>query len=624
VVLLAQVLAVRAPAQETRPKTSGIRVEDLLPGHRVKAKVVRTGEGPIRSDDLELLPRGGRDSVLGPVESLSGDRFSVFGVRVEIVPETEGEGGGRFRRDSLHGGDWAKVDGRFREGGLLRARRVRAEEPRERGVLEGRVDAVEPAADGWDLRILGTEVRVPARTRVDVPEELGETPLESLTEGPPSRGRRTEEDFVPGTIRLGDFVTLGGTVTARVGREEEFDLDAGNDRDRTRPSLRIRLEATARPSERVFLVAGVEDERAWTLRDDGGEGRSRTTNLRETFVFFRDVLGRGIDLEAGRLHFKDDRQWLYDRDLDGVRVTLDGKPWLAEASLTTVAFGGRATRPLVSLGPVNPLNPVLRHDETSGERDEETTNAMAVLTREFSGRNAVSAFFIGRFDRGKEDDSPLFAGVQARLRPVEDVRAWADLALARGRDRDERIRGSGFDVGATWVLPLPLEPSLTAGYAFGSGGDDDPANGDSDFRQTGLQDNTGRWNGVTTFGLYGELLDPELSNLGIATAGLGFRPGRRTSLDLVAHRYAQPRPARFLRDSGIRGDLDVDPVNSSLAADPDGVHHEIGWEYDAILGWRELPSCDVEIVVGRFEPGAALSAAGRSATFLKLEVRLKF
>ncbi|HKB15427.1 MAG TPA: alginate export family protein [Planctomycetota bacterium] len=617
--LLLSWLSASATAQETKPAQRRLRVEDLLVGHRIEAKVVRSEGTGLRSSDLELLPSGGRDSVTGPVEEVSGERFSVFGVGIEIVPETEGERGVRFDRDSLREGEWVKVDGRMRESGRLRARRIRPEQARDRGTLEGRIETIESTPEGRRLRMLGVDVDVSARERVDVPEELAEASLEALTEEPPSRRRRTEEDFVPGSIRLGEWGTLGGTITGKVDREGEFDLDSSKADTQRTETLRVRLEATVRPSDRVFVVAGVEQEREWVTELGDADETRRRTNLKETFVFVRDLPARGLDLEAGRIHLKDDRQWLYDRDLDGVRLSYDRPQWHAETSLTTVWFGGRATR--TRFVPRPPGIPTKQIAETSGERDEEATNVTATLTREFPERDEVSGFFVGRFDRGREDDSPLFVGIQARLKSVEDLEAWADVAGVWGTDRDERIRGYGFDVGATLELPLPLKPSLTASYAFGSGGDDDPTDGDSNFRQTGFQDNVDRWSGITSFNYYGEVLDPELSNLSVATAGLGFRLGRRTSLDLVAHRYTQPRPAPFLRDMNPDGDLL--PV-SQRVADPDGVHHEIGWEGDAILGWREIRNLDVEVVYGRFEPGEALSLAEPAATFLKFEVRFKF
>ena len=334
------------------------------------------------------------------------------------------------------------------------------------------------------------------------------------------------------------------------------------------------------------------------------------TNLRETFAFVRDVGLSGLDVEAGRLLFRDDRRWLFNRDLDGARFSFDRNPWHAEASLTTLAFGGRK----VVLFPAFAGTP-----EKTVAKDEETTNLIASVTRDLPGRGELSAFLVDRKDRGIEDASPTLAGLQARIEPIEDLKGWVDFAFetGRGAGRDalgqihhERIQGYGLDLGATWVLPFRLQPSITAGFAVGSGGDRDPSDGNSNFRQTGLEDNSGRWNGVTTFRLYGELFDPELSNLSIATLGFGLRPGKRTSLDLVGHRYTQPSPAAFLRESALR-------------AIPDGVHGDLGWEADAVLGWREVRNLDVEVVLARLDPGGAF-AGERAATFFKFEVRFKF
>ncbi|MGI6657130.1 MAG: alginate export family protein [Desulfobulbus sp.] len=116
------------------------------------------------------------------------------------------------------------------------------------------------------------------------------------------------------------------------------------------------------------------------------------------------------------------------------------------------------------------------------------------------------------------------------------------VCLSRGGVR--RARLSGF-----WLLCCllgALQPSLTVGYALGSG-DRKGGSVNRTFRQSGLQDNTCRFNGVEDFQMYGEVLDPELSNIGITTLAVGIRPSARSSLDLVHHLYRQ--------DVGVSGRL---------------------------------------------------------------------
>ena len=47
----------------------------------------------------------------------------------------------------------------------------------------------------------------------------------------------------------------------------------------------------------------------------------------------------------------------------------------------------------------------------------------------------------------------------------------------------------------------------------------------------GLQENEADFGGAASFKDYGEVLDPELSNLAIFTVGLGLRPSEKFSLD---------------------------------------------------------------------------------------------
>jgi len=578
-----------APAQE--PERSRPRVVELPEGVRVAAKGEVLEPGILEVKDLELVPPGELDEILGPVDEVDvdGNRLRVLGVLVEF-PRTarlRDAEGNDIRLSDLSPGTWVKAEGSQSGSRRLRARRVRVEEPRSRVSVVARIEEIEESPEVVRLSLLGLEVQVPPRTRVDVPEELADRDLSSLVEQPPSLRRRTEEDFVPGTISLFENLALGGTITTIVERKEDRNLLSDGDRDETDFALRTRLEATWTPAKDIWVVAGVSDSREWDLKDERNNEKARRTSLRETFAYVRDFGWKGLDIEVGRLHFRDDRQWIFDRDLDGLRVGYDLRPFHLEGSVTTVALGGERE-----------------------EVDAETTNLMGFASLELADLGEVEAYVIDREHRRSEDDSPLFLGTRGKVEPIRDVEFWFDAAYATGVDDEEHIRGYGVDVGATWVAPGALEPSFTLGYAFGSGGDDDPTDGDANFRQTGLQDNVDKWNGVTSFHVYGEVFDPELSNLEVLTAGVGIRPARRTSLDLVAHRYRQAQAADFLRDSDLR-------------ARPDGRDEYLGWEWDLIFGWRRLPFVDLEIVAGRFYPGAAF-AGDTPATFVKFETRFKF
>jgi alginate production protein len=174
-----------------------------------------------------------------------------------------------------------------------------------------------------------------------------------------------------------------------------------------------------------------------------------------------------------------------------------------------------------------------------------------------------------------------------------------ELAHVRGRDGSRAIRGWGVDAGVTYTAALPLRPALTAAYAVGSGESTPDGRSDGAFRQTGLQENEGRWSGVTRFKYYGELLDPELSNLAIATMGLGLRPTERSSVDLVYHEYRQQIASLALR-------------GATLAADPSGLTRELGRELDLVVGYDGVKGLEVKGVFSYFIPGQAFPRADGS------------
>ncbi|MGI9435193.1 MAG: alginate export family protein, partial [Geminicoccaceae bacterium] len=145
----------------------------------------------------------------------------------------------------------------------------------------------------------------------------------------------------------------------------------------------------------------------------------------------------------------------------------------------------------------------------------------------------------------------------------------------------------------------PLQPSVTLGYAFGSG-DGDPDDGiDEAFKQTGLSSNEGRFGGVTQFVTYGEALAPELSNIHIFTAGFGFRPAPGMFVDVVYHHYLFDELADRVRGSNLTARANQIPGLEST---------EIGDAVDFVVGFRDLfgiRGLGFESRAGVFFPGKA-------------------
>ena len=187
-------------------------------------------------------------------------------------------------------------------------------------------------------------------------------------------------------------------------------------------------------------------------------------------------------------------------------------------------------------------------------------------------------------------------GFRATGNWLPEQNSWLDVSHMQGESRGTKSRGWGFDVGTTWAMHKNF--ALTGGFAMGTG--DDPGSAtDNTFRQTGLHDNNSKFAGVTSFRYYGELIDPELANLEIVTAGITWLPRHGVSLDLVGHSYRQNELNRRLVDT------DIDKR-------PNGRDPELGMELDLILGWRTNKKWDLEVVAAMFKPGKAFNIADQA------------
>jgi alginate production protein len=155
---------------------------------------------------------------------------------------------------------------------------------------------------------------------------------------------------------------------------------------------------------------------------------------------------------------------------------------------------------------------------------------------------------------------------------------------------------------------------LTLGQAAGTG-DGHPSGGvDRNFRQSGLQGNEGDFNGATDFKYYGELFDPELSNLSIFTTGVGINPTKTSSIDLVYHSYRQEKASDSLSDAGI----DINP---------DGRSKKLGSETDLIIGYvnEDRPlSFEMALILGYFIPGKAFPSSSENSFLTKLVAQIEF
>ena len=542
---------------------------DLLVGHWVKVKGRLDEKGEFVASAVEILPPDDDEALTGTVSlAKSSTRFLLLGQEIHASARTE------LRNVQLGdlGGARIKVEGDYRGPRNFSADVISRRGP-GRDAIEGRIDSITKVLGGWDLIIMHFTVHVATEVEVALDTPLQEIELAPVRifSGPLERRQVISKDEkVRLSRRIGKDFYYGGQLEYDFEHRNNFDLNDDRDRNRSDNEVNLRAEVLWEPSDDFFFLLGGRMRYIW--RDEEGAPNSERGDavLSEGYGFWRDLWGTDWSLQVGRQDFEERREWLYDQNMDAVRLIRSAPDWRLELSASTTLSDG-------------------------SPRDRDSTNLIAYLSNNDVRRHAAT-YVVSRYEGS--DDLGVHVGARAYGPWLPGNRSWVETSALLGKSGGRDLQGLGLDLGTTWWPGGEWIPGfgLTAGYAYGSG-DDDPTDGtDRAYRQTGLGDNNDKFGGVTSFRYYGELVEPELSNIGIATLGAGFRLASRTSIDLVFHKYDQAVAAASL-------------LNTNLRAKPDGLHRDLGWELDLVLGSRESSSWQIELVLGYFHPGDAFPGA---------------
>ncbi len=567
------------------------QAQTLRVGQAVSIATFADSAGELIAQGVELLPEPRRPVLRAPVEAVDPDSgaIRVLGQWILVDHDTEFESAGAATALSdLRVGEQIEVRCRVEKTGRWYARRITVADVKPSVKVKGTITALRyEGVLPYLVEISGLPILIVQSTDFEADENVIAQDLFADLKADDQQG-----DAMGYRFHVGSRLFLSGSARHIYRRENSFTLEESAEEGFSEPSAR--LEWLGLVSDNVKLFGQLRFQGRYGLHSseippDLVSPNENRLQMRQLYLSVRDVAGHPFGFVVGKQRIRDPREFLFDEYLDAFRFYF--YPW------TFVAF--EATL-------IDQLYPL---------KDKFDTWRDLLLQGRFyfseDWRARVS--YLRRWDTHARRRTPQYLGLSLDGRS-RSAKVWADGFLLRGEDKGRAQRAFAWDVGislrghrATW------QPSMTLSLARGSGDSDPDDDVSGRFRQTGYEDNSRRHWGVANFQSYGEVLDPELSNLLVYTLGVGITPTSHVSLDVIYHVYRLDRLTDELKNTDLLTPEEV------LTGD----RSNLGIGLDVVLGTREIADrLHLTYKLGLFFPGAAFDLSTNHATVQRFELKL--
>ncbi|MGQ7848433.1 alginate export family protein [Granulosicoccus sp. 3-233] len=410
-------------------------------------------------------------------------------------------------------------------------------------------------------------------------------------------------------------------------------LSADDAEDLVSPAFTAELEF--RRSYRVsqVLVGLVDIDLISEQQKFEGDLQSDVDNravLEEYWLQWSGNTDTNTSLRIGRQNITDDEGWWWDEELDA--VTLRGH---TERSFHMVGLGRSSDAPRSNPAPRDPeldsiywlfghlrirpsewtqwdVHLTARQDRSSRHQPARHQTSVNADSSDdglaWIGLQLRQAHVTNRGHRFELQSRGAWMGGTLRTQAVEDDDS-PDVESPDSDNTDDDDQENQPDVApvdsvsanawafSVWLHWTPQQLSnhtLSLGYSIGSGTDLGQAEGSGTFRQTGLHSNE------IDHHYYGEVLDPELSNLRIATIQLRGHIFGSTRYALTHHRYSRDS----LHDDTLEAEIDLD-LNTG--------DRRLGHETRLSLEFEPIDGLQTELSIARLITGELMDSGQRES-----------
>ena len=355
-----------------------------------------------------------------------------------------------------------------------------------------------------------------------------------------AKRKRTKHELTPN-------LSYSAYANARFLGERDINRDDAIRDASDELGLYVGVVGRAQLSSRIMAFAHGE----LSLKDKSTHARSygriMDPRLKEALVAIS--ISDAVTVRVGRLRFSDKTKWVADASVDGLHIAHKTNTRVLEFAALRGTEDNTSTYVMAHMGRVDAAahwgGLALGEIDGDAKRLHLTGYYATQTTRRFSYSVNVGAI-------------------------------WGDAA-------NGKRAGFGFDLRAVRKLgDHKLKPQLMFGLAYGSSG----------FQQSGLHSNKTYDGGQTQCHRYGFTTQAELTNIAVASVGVGIRPSRKMSADLIVSGFLQPSPI-------------ATTTLGRIAGETTGKSRFLGTEISAVGAYRPTKKTKFELGVGRIMPGPA-------------------
>ena len=466
---------------------------------------------------IEELPKERRPKFRGEIQDIDQEKelITVYGIPIEIDDETQfSDSEGDF--EALKVGQRVEVSCKPREEGYWEASKVKLKDVKESDKIKGTLTKISIDGDPPDtLEIHGLKIILTKNTKIIEPSGSFEDREDNIW-GDLKYSRLYYE---PGGVEITDKIKAFAEYRQNTSDNRDFDLSNNFDSDNDGTEPEVRLEAIGNFDEHFQSFLQLRFKKKYYFNDERRNPPSdkMEADITQMYILARNIGNRGLALQLGRQDFDEPREWLFDEYLDAVRVYYYG--------IDKFIFNAAYIRG------VSPIK----------DKYDTWTDFFGQVRWYGDDDNLIDIYTLLRKDSDEiRNREPIYYGARYYGNISRYIKLWLEGSIMNGEDKGKSLEARAFDLGFIFSHPdIALSPSVTMAYAMGTGDRDGSDNISNEFRQTGYHDNTDYFGGYKTIRYYGELLDPELSNLIIATFGAGIKPYRNISAEMVYHNYKQ-------------------------------------------------------------------------------------